>query len=88
MPAGQRNRKRALPAKPENSPVVESKPLAGRKSEPEAVLAVPPNLEAVTPPPQRRKSMAGLHSCRLMSVLRLVVLQTVYLVLLHLLRRS
>ena len=62
MYAGQRNRKRGLPAKAENSPLIESKPLEGRKSEPEAVLAVPPNLEAVTPPPQRRKSMAGLHS--------------------------
>lgn len=57
-----RNRKRALPAKAENSPVVDSKPLEGRKSEPEAVLAVPANLEAVTPPPQRRKSMAGRHN--------------------------
>lgn len=63
LSAGQRNRKRALPPKAENSPVVDSKPLEGRKSEPEAVFAVPPNLEAVTPPPQRRKSMAGLYSC-------------------------
>lgn len=35
--------------------------MIGRKSEPEAVIALPVGLEAVTPPPQRRKSMAGTH---------------------------
>lgn len=57
--AGQRNRKRALPPKAESSPLEEAEPSAGRKSEPEAVLALPLGLEAVTPPPQRRRSMAG-----------------------------
>ncbi|KAA6426660.1 MAG: CENPE type kinesin [Trebouxia sp. A1-2] len=58
--AGQRNRKRGLPPKAENSPLEEAEPSGGRKSEPEAVLAVPLGLEAVTPPPQRRKSMADV----------------------------
>ena len=57
--AGQRNRKRALPPKPENCPLEEAEPAEGRKSEPEAALVMPTGLEAVTPPPQRRKSMAG-----------------------------
>ena len=59
MYAGQRNRKRALPPKPDSSPLGEATLTEGRKSEPEAMLAVPVGLEAVTPPPQRRKSMAG-----------------------------
>ena len=59
---GQRNRKRALPPKPENSPLGEAAPAEGRKSESEAALAVSTGLEAVTPPPQRRKSMAGINN--------------------------
>ena len=61
---GQRNRKRALPPKMGSSPLTEAdpQPIEGRKSESEAVLAPPLGLEAVTPPPQRRKSMAGI-SC-------------------------
>lgn len=67
--AGQRNRKRALPPKAEDSSLEEAEPVAasaGRKSEPEAVLALPVGLEAVTPPPQRRKSMAGTHNQHVM----------------------
>ena len=60
--AGQRNRKRALPPKVGSSPLAEApepKATEGRKSESEAVFAPALGLEAVTPPPQRRKSMAG-----------------------------
>lgn len=56
---GQRNRKRALAPKAEDSPLGDAASSEGRKSEPEAALAMPTGLEAVTPPPQRRKSMAG-----------------------------
>lgn len=59
---GQRNRKRALPPKAEDSPLGDAVPTEGRQSEPEAALAMPTGLEAVTPPPQRRKSMAGSKS--------------------------